>query len=230
MKQDVLRFGAIAAVLSVITTIGIHSFFKGPASFEEGLQIYKSANYIAGKWWVILHCIIVLTTVFAVSQSPEMKDVPLIRLAVIFYGGFALFEITRMTLVLNYFSTLRDQYLAADESMRPVIRVSLDSFSGISGALFAAFSICFCLGNFFLGFSFLRAGSHAVLSVMFLLWSAMTVIYLTNDYVRNEWLETFFGYFNLVYQPIARFALAWYLFVQLRKVQKPAVTSFQFGA
>jgi hypothetical protein len=220
MNSGIHKTGAACAFLCVITTIGIHSFFEGPNTFEEALQVYKTPMYIFSKWWVIFHCLFVIVSMYCVTKTTALKNKPFVGLAFTFYVGFGFFEIFRMTLVLNYLSMLRDQYVAtADEGVKNILRVTMDSFNGTGSALFASFVICFLLGNFFLGLSFPTRGRfNKVLKFSLLFWSLMSVIFVTNEYLKFSFLESFFNYFNLIFQPAIRLALALYFIYDLRKL------------
>jgi hypothetical protein len=213
------KTGFICGALSVVTTIGIHSFFKSPGSFEEALVIYKEPMYILSKWWVIIHCLLVIISMYCISKTNALRNKPFISLALVFYIGFGFFEILRMTLVLNYLTTLRDQYLmTTDESVKNILKLSIESFNGTGNALFTAFSICFLLANFFLGLSFPWKDLFSkILKTALLLWSGMTIMFIAADYIESAALSSFFNYFNLIFQPGIRLALAVYLLYDLKK-------------
>lgn len=203
-------FGAVAAMLSVITTVGIHSFITGPASFDESLQVYTSGYYIFSKWWVIFHCLFVIAAVYSLTIRLRQEKLPFSDLGFLFYAAFGITEILRMLMVLFYMKALRDQYVTAAENLRPTVQLSLDAATGIGNMLFAAFSIFIILGNFFTGLSCMASKNRFVhwLGYGLLCWfAALLVSFVNFAFLDIDAISDFVGYFNLTYQPVVRFAM-----------------------
>jgi len=208
MKR-LLQSGAVAAFLSVITTIGIHGVITGPSTFEESLVVFRETPYILSKWWVILHCLLVVFSAYGLMHHPGNHNGKLAGLGYTFYVGFGIIEITRMSLVLTYLFNLREKYLqAGSDVQREIFRAALDSFSGIGEGLFVAFIISFLFGNLFFGLSLVAGKSLVrVLGVVLLIWSAASAATLMNVHLRSESLDTLLEYFSISFQPAARLLL-----------------------
>ncbi len=206
-----LAAAATCALLSVVTTVGIHAFISGPSTFEESLEVYKTPYYIFSKWWVILHCLFVVIAVYGLSVCLSRSAFS--RLGLVFYTAFGFAEVFRMLLALHYLGTLRDSYLAADPSTQAVIRVSLDSFFGISSTLFAAFTLFILLGNLFIGIAALSGvGMFRYLGYALLIWAFVLCLSLINIYLNNGFVESTIHYFSLTIQPVIRLLIAFVLF------------------
>lgn len=157
MNSTLCKAGAICAILSAFTTIGIHAVFKAPTSFEDGLQLYKTFWYIFNKWWVICHCLLVIISVYSLAHYLHEKRRAFAHLGFSFYFAFGMFEIVRMFLVLYYLRDLRDAYLLADdEVMKQVVRQSINNVSAIGNVLFSSFTVSIILGNLFIGWACLH--------------------------------------------------------------------------
>ena len=208
------RTTALFALLSVITTVGIHAdLFPAPADFEDALLLYTTAGYIFSKWWVIFHCLFVIVSVYGICHYLAVKGRPYAWLGFTFYTAFGLIEILRMFLVLTYLSGLRDQYMATtDPTLQSILRVSLDNFNGIGSALFSAFMLCITLGNLFTGISALAVAELRWLGVGLTAWALVLVLAIANNFWAMGGFETYLSWFNLVFQPGIRIYLAVCLF------------------
>lgn len=198
---------AICALLSVITTIGIHGFITGPATFEEALHLYKTSYYIFSKWWVIFHCLFVVISMYGISMC--VPDSAFSRLGLTFYVAFGLTEIFRMLLVLHYLRVIRDRYLTADAALQEIIRVNVDAFAGISETLFTAFTLFILLGNLFTGIAALSAtGLIRWVGYALFVWTFVLILSLFNVYFNNPSIDLVINYFSLSIQPLIRLSIA----------------------
>jgi hypothetical protein len=209
MKSTQFKAGAVCAFLSAITTIGIHSIFRSPGSFEESLLIYKTGMYVFSKWWVIFHCLFVIISIYAFVYYLDARGVSFANLGFSFYFAFGIIEILRMFLVLHYLRQLRDQYLSADsEVLRDTIRLSIDNIQGIGNMLFSAFTVAIIAGNLFVGLACLSQEKYIrYFGIALIVWACVLVISLTNEYSNIAWIGSFVGMFSLIFQPIIRCAL-----------------------
>ena len=63
--RNFIRFAAICCFASVITTLGIHLFFPDPPeSFEERVLLFQNTTYLINRWWVIIHCLLVIISMW----------------------------------------------------------------------------------------------------------------------------------------------------------------------
>ncbi|MCU0445263.1 MAG: hypothetical protein MUE85_10125 [Microscillaceae bacterium] len=209
-----VRFAAIAGFLTVITTIGIHAIFPDPpAEFEARLLLYQNSIYLLNRWWIIVHCLLVLVAMWGFALVQFRKSAGFVGLGYLFFGVFAITEIARQMLVLFYLNGLRVKYLSADnEAVRAILKVSLDNFGLIGNSFFGLFVLAFGLGNLFYGLSLWRErGFSKILSWLLILWSIGSFLALGNNFWKNQILETFIAYYNFTYQPFMRALLAWWL-------------------
>ncbi len=218
MKFTLYNISAVCAFLSVVTTIGIHSFLKGPSSFEEGLLVYKTGYYIFSKYWVIFHCVFVVISIYGLSHYLNEAKRPIANLGFTFYAAFGFFEITRMCMVLHYLSQLRDQYIGTnDEVLKQIIRLSIDNINGIGNTLFVAFTISIILGNLFVGLACLSyQKSIHYLGLCFIIWAVLLTVSLTNEYLNVNWINQFMGYVSILFQPFIR-AFLGFILIKLSK-------------
>jgi hypothetical protein len=209
MRFSLYAFSALCAFLSVGTTIGIHSFIKGPATFEESLVMYKTGYYLFTKWWVIFHCLFVIFSIYGLTHYLNERKNHFANAGFTFYTIFGVLEIIRMLLVIHYLGTLRNSYLStSDEEVRALIKISIDGFAGIGNALFAAFTIAILLGNLFTGLACLNeTKSIRYLGVGLIVWSAVLVVSIMNEYLNSAGINSFMEVFSLSFQPLIRFAM-----------------------
>jgi hypothetical protein len=209
MRTPLYALSALCAFLSVITTIGIHSFIKGPATFEESLVMYKTGYYLFTKWWVMFHCLFVILAIYGLTQYLNENKSPFAHAGFTFYTIFGILEIIRMLLVIHYLGPLRDSYLQTnDETIKSIIKMSIDNFAGIGSALFVAFTIFILLGNLFTGWACLN-GTKIIryLGIGLILWSGVLLFSLLNEYLNYDGITSFMEVFSLSFQPFIRFVL-----------------------
>ncbi|MGZ5219628.1 MAG: hypothetical protein ACXWC7_06105, partial [Chitinophagaceae bacterium] len=127
IQKKFIRFASICCFLSVITTLGIHAFFPDPpSSFEERLLLFRNTTYLANRWWVIAHCLLVVASMWGFALLQFKKAPGLTGLGFLFFSVFAIAEITRQMIVLFYMNGLREQYLnATDTGTRDGIKLML---------------------------------------------------------------------------------------------------------
>jgi hypothetical protein len=223
-----IRFTAIACLASVITTIGIHAFFNFDApTLEERIQLFHNPWYILNRWWVIVHCLLVVVSMWGFYLVQQKKSKEFVGLGFIFFVVFAITEIFRQLLVLFYLNGMREKYLATDnEATKIFLANSMDNFGLFSYALFGLFILAFAIGNLCYGLSLIReTGLSKVVSVLLLIWSAGVFLALGNEFWEATWLSTFLAQFNLYYQPMIRALMAFWLWKAAQSINRPAYES-----
>jgi hypothetical protein len=209
-----LRFTAIACFTSVITTVGIHAFFNFDApTLEERVLLFQNPWYILNRWWVIVHCLLVVVSMWGFYLVQHKRSKHFVGLGFIFFVVFAITEIFRQLLVLFYLNGMRAKYLATDdEATKIFLANSMDNFTLFSYALFGLFILAFAIGTLCFGMSLIREkGLSKVLSVLLLFWAAGVFLALGNEFWDVPWLSSFLAQFNLYYQPITRALIAIWL-------------------
>ena len=145
MKSSYCATGGIMALISVIITLGIHAFLEGPNSFEDALQMYQTPYYIFTKFWVIVHCAVVLASMYALCRYLQQRGSVFSGLGFVFYAAFGLTEIVRMCLVVGYLAQLRSSYLESDDdNVRQMLKLQINGFAGVGQALFLPFFYASC--------------------------------------------------------------------------------------
>lgn len=163
MKPSFIHVAAMACLLSVITTIGIHSLFKyNAATFEQQVILHQNSTYLLNRWWVIIHCLLVIVAMWGFFLARPKDTTPLTGLGFVFFVVFGITETFRQLLILFYLNNLRAQYfVAADHATKLFYEKSITSFSMFGNSLFGLFILTFALGNLFYGLSLLKTTGYS---------------------------------------------------------------------
>jgi hypothetical protein len=210
IQKRFIRMAAICCLLSVITTLGIHAFFPDPpSSFEERLFMFRDPIYILNRWWVIVHCLLVLVAMWGFAQL-EFKNSPgSVGLGFLFLAVFAIAEITRQMIVLFYMNGLREQYVSAtDPVLKEGIKITLTHAGLLTAPLFGLFIMAFGLGGICYGLSLVPSkGFTGIISLLLLISGFASLLFLGNSFWRSSGLEMFIEKFNLVFTPAMRLVI-----------------------
>ena len=97
-------FAAICGLLTVITTIGIHSslFDLGTLNAAQRIRLFQHPTYLLNRAWVILHCLLVLVAMWGFFLIQFKKSPGFVGLGFIFFAVFSFTEIFRQLYVLFY--------------------------------------------------------------------------------------------------------------------------------
>lgn len=215
------RFAAICCFLSVITTLGIHLYFpEPPQDFEQRALLHKNTLYIVNRWWVIVHCLLVLVAMWAFAVIQWRKTAGVAGLGFLFFAVFAIAEITRQMFVLFYMNELREQYAVINNSDSKQNLRNLLSYAGLLTApLFGLFILVFALGNLCYGLSLWKEeGFGKWLGLMLLIWSVCGLTVLGNQFWKIEGINKIVEMYNYSFQPLIRLLLGIWLW---RKAIKP---------
>jgi hypothetical protein len=96
LSPKFLKFAAACALLSVLTTLAVHvlpELWADANTFEKQLQLRNNSYYFARLWVVILHCILVVVSMYAIALL-RFRDTP--ALAGLGLLGFIVFGFTEM--------------------------------------------------------------------------------------------------------------------------------------
>lgn len=213
-SKNFIKFTAISGFFSVITTLGIHLLFPDvPTDFEERAAIFQDGIYILNRWWVIIHCILVLIAMWGFFLTQFRKSIGFTGLGFIFFVVFAVVEIIRQMFVLFYLNGLRAKYLTeTDIVIKSLYKYDLTTFSMFSNSFFGMFILAFGLANFFYGLSlWTEKGFGKILSWMLIIWGLGSFLALANEFLANESIADFLRFYNYSYQPLMRGLLAWWI-------------------
>jgi hypothetical protein len=218
-----LRFAAICAFISAITTLGIHLLFPEFSSdFNERLQLYHNGIYILNRWWIITHCLLIIISMWGFYLAQSHKSPGFTGLGFTFFVVFAVAEIMRQLLVLFYLNGLRIKYLATDNvTIREILRLDIENFSLIGNSLFGLFILSFAIGNLCFGLSLWKeSGFSKLLAWLFVLWSLGNITTLQLEFIPNTTLNEVIGIYSYIYQPLMRGVIGVWLWKQSSNLAK----------
>ncbi len=218
--KSFLRFAAICCFLSVITTLGIHLYFPDfSPEFTERLQLYKNKIYLLNRWWVIVHCLLVLISMWGFYLIQRHKSAGFSGLGLMFFAVFSFTEIARQVFVLFYLNGLRIKYLGIENNVvREILKTDIENFGLISNSLFVLFILALALGNLFYGLSLWEENRLGkLLSWLLLIWSAGNFTALTIEFFPNKFAEKIIDIYSYTFQPLMRAFLGCWLWKKANK-------------
>jgi hypothetical protein len=175
------RVGAVCALLTAITTLGVHvmpNLWANAVSFEQQIGLCSNPFYLANRWIVLLHCALVLLSMFLLGLAEWRTHPVLITFGLLGFLAFAFTELVRTALsIFAVNRRWRAAYAAAaDDATRAHFRGLIEAFGGVNDALFFLFDAAFLVGLVCYGIAFLRsAGPGTALGVLFVAWSLLTL-------------------------------------------------------
>ena len=213
-SANFIRFAAICCFISVITTLGIHLYFpEPPAGFEQRAILHKNTLYIINRWWVIVHCLLVVVAMWGFALVQWKKAPGCAGLGFLFFAVFVIAEITRQMFVLFYMNELREQYaLVTDINAKQNIRQLLTYAGLLTAPLFGLFIFVFALGNLCYGLSLWNEkGFNRWLGILLIIWAAGGLTVLANQFWKIEAINKVIEIFNYTFQPFIRTLLGIWL-------------------
>lgn len=213
-QKGFLRFAAVCCFLSVVTTLGIHLFLPAPPEdFEQRALLHTSTTYLLNRWWVIVHCLLVVTAMWGVCLVQWKKALGTAGLGFVFFAVFAVVEITRQLFILFYINELRVQYAAATDLLSKQNLRNLLTYAGLLTApLFGLFILSFALGNLCYGLSLWKEkGFGKWVSAFLLVWASGTLTAFGNSFWQSESIDRFIAFYNYSFQPLVRALLGVWL-------------------
>lgn len=221
--KNFILFAAIACLITVITTIGIHGLFSyGPLSFEERLLLFKNPIYQLNRWWVIFHCLMVLTAMWGFFLLQFKKSPGFAGLGMMFFAVFSFTEIFRQIAVFFYLNQLRQKYLEATEpGVQEMIVNSMEDFGLIGFSLFGLFILSFALGNLCYGITLINQGKwDSILGWLLLIWGMVTLAIFANEFFNIPVLWDIAEWFSLIFQPLIRLLFGLWLLMNFRQLAR----------
>lgn len=220
--RQFIRIAGIAALITGLTTIGVHYISFPGDTFEQRLQLSQNNLYIAHRWMIILHCLCVIISMLGIALLKFKESKGFIVLGFLFYTVFGITEISRMFSVLKYLNPLRVQYLqATDESVKLSLQQTIENFTLVSFTMFAIFALAFAIGN--LCYGIVLSGSKDKtrwLGYAFLFWAFMSFLGMSNEFLEQEWIELAIDINSKSFQPLFRFVLGIYLISQSKTLPR----------
>ena len=214
IQKNFIRFTSVCCFISVVTTLGIHAWFPDPpTSFEERIVLFRSKIYLINRWWVIMHCLLVIISMWGFALLQFKKTPGWTGLGFLFFCVFGIAEITRQMMVLLYANALREQYyMATDEVTRNGLRIVLSTAGQLTAPLFGVFILTFALGNLCYGFSLINTkGFSKLLSILLIISAIANFIMLGNSFWKAPAIDSIMEKYGYTFTPLLRMITAIWL-------------------
>ena len=224
IQKNFIRFASVCCFITVITTLGIHAFFPDPpANFEERLLLFRDKTYLINRWWVIIHCLLVIVAMWGIALLQLKKTPGLTGLGFLFFCVFGIAEITRQMMVLFYINVLREQYVTATDSViKGELKITLASASQLTGPLFGVFILMYGLGSLCYGLSLIKSkGFSKLLSIMLIIAGIVGFIVLGNNFWKLPSLDRAIEKYSYSFTPLLRALTGIWLWKNSNDLQKP---------
>ena len=221
IKKEFIKFTSICCLLSVITTLGIHLYFPNPpANFEERIFLFQNKTYLLNRWWVMVHCLLVIISMWGFGLLQIKKSPGFTILGFLFFSVFAIAEITRQMFVLFYINELRQQYvLISDPAIKEGLKATISNASLLTAPLFGLFILMFGLGNLCYGLSLTgEPGLSRVLSILLIVWSIGCFITLGNSFWKLPTVDSLLEKYSFTYQPFMRAIIGLWLWRKSQQI------------
>ncbi|MCM3870893.1 MAG: hypothetical protein ND895_09410 [Pyrinomonadaceae bacterium] len=222
-----LRFASICAFATALTTLAIHllpELWADADTFEEQLQLRHNSSYVLHSWVTVVHCLLVVVSMFGLGVLRLSVAPVLIRFGFLGFLFFAFIEILRTSLrIFALNRTWRANYEAAtDDAARMSLRATIGAFSGINESLFFLFLTAFIIGLLCYGFAFVGAkGLEQKVGLLLLLWAALSIPGYVDTVRGTEVLSAYFEWVGSYFQPIARALLGVWLWTASNRPASP---------
>ena len=205
-----LRFAAVCALLTTLTTLAIHllpPLWASADTFEEQLALRHNSIYLARLWVVIVHCILVVISMYAVGVLRARRHTTLMALGFVGFVVFAVAELLRTSLAIFALNRRwREEYASTtDDVKKDALRAAVEAFPGFGSALFFVFAIAFQLALFCYGFALVGGqGMDRLLGGVFLLWVLLSLPGMVDTIAGSQGASRYFEWVGPYFQPLAR--------------------------
>lgn len=203
-----IRFAAICAFLSALTTFGVHLLpLLHPApTFEQQLLLTQNKVYIFRLWVVLIHILLVLVSMWGVFAVRCRTEAGWVGLGLGGFWIFGLAELFRVSLTLNTVNGWRSRYLSeTDPTIQEFLRQSLLSWSQVNDALFFLLVLGFLIGNLFYAIALRRGvGLEKWVSILLFIWAGLSLTTLLREFLGQNWLDFFPEFLSYTFQPFVR--------------------------
>lgn len=219
------RVAAVCALLSAITTFGVHLLpllVPPPVTFEDQIALAVNPAYVFRLWWVLAHILLVLFSMWGFAGAKLPASAGPVGFGLFGFLLFSMAELVRTSLALNAVNAWRALYASgSDETARAMLRENLLSWPQVGNALFFLLILGFFLGNLCFGIATWRGrGLEKTVSVALLVWSAISLAGFASEYGGQAWLELP-EWVAVTYQPAARTLVALWLWREGSRAAAP---------
>jgi hypothetical protein len=218
VTKTFIRFAAICALLSAITTLGVHLIpgSEVATNFDERIALHTNKLYLTRLWIVLFHIIIVLSSLWGVAILNWRRAPGWIGLGFLGYMLFAVAELFRTSLAL--FALNRDWRASfaratSDYSAQDILRPLLAAWPGVNDALFFLLVVGFLLGNLCYGISFVSSPRRfdRLVGITLFLWAGLGCLTLLQQYAGVRSLPVPPDWIAWTYQPLVRVMIGLWL-------------------
>jgi hypothetical protein len=223
IQKNFIRFASVCCFITVITTLGIHAFFPDPpANFEERILLFRNTTYLINRWWVIVHCLLVIVAMWGFALLQLKKTPGVTGLGFLFFCVFGIAEITRQMMVLFYANVLREQYIiATDNVIKGELKIILASAGQLTAPLFGVFILMYGLGSICYGLSLIKTkGFSKLLSIMLIISGIVGLIVLGNNFWKFPSLDRVIEKYSYSFTPLLRALTGAWLWKKSNDFQK----------
>jgi hypothetical protein len=205
-----LRFAALCAFATALTTLAIHllpPLWASADTFEEQLALRHNRVYLGRLWVVIVHCILVVVSMYGLGILRARRNTNLMALGFLGFVVFAVAELLRTSLAIFALNRhWREEYVSTtDEARKDALRAAIEAFPGLGSALFFLFAIAFQLGLLCYGLALIRGqGMDRLLGGVFLLWVFLSLPGMFDTVAGSQGISRYFEWVGPYFQPLAR--------------------------
>ena len=210
-------FAAACSFGSALTTLAVHVLpvlWADATTFEQQVELRLNPIYMAQRWTVLVHCLLVVVSMFGVGVALIGRSTALATLGFLSFFTFGITEIFRTSLSIFAVNRIwRGGYgTAEDDRTRQMIRDVFTSYAGINDALFFVFYTAFVIGLICYGFALVPTpGFDRLLGGLFLLWALVNLPVFIDTVAGGQALGRYFEWVGPYYQPLARICIGLWL-------------------
>ena len=224
-------FAAACAFGSALTTLAVHvlpALWADATTFDQQVELRLNPIYMAQRWAVLVHCLLVIVSMFGVGVALIDRSAALATLGFLSFFVFGFTEIFRTSLsIFAVNRTWRSGYAAAgDDGTRQMFRDLFTAYTGINDALFFVFYTAFVIGLLCYGFALLRTpGFDRIMGGLFLLWALVNVPVFIDTVTASQSLGRYFEWVGPYFQPLARICIGVWLWRYSSRLDEPRQTA-----
>jgi hypothetical protein len=219
-SRSFLRFAAICAFGSALTTFGVHLLpLLHPANtFEQQLLLSQSPIYKLRLWIVLVHISFVLVSMWGFAAVKYKTDAGWIGLGLAGYALFGLAEFFRISFAMNAITPWRARMLTElDPQIRGDLREYLLSWPQINDALFFLLVVGFLVGNIFYAIATTKSrGLEKWISSLLFIWALLGSITLLHEFLNQRWLNFVPEFVSYTFQPFVRIVIGIWLWKETK--------------
>lgn len=214
-SRSFFRGAAVCALLSALTTFGVHLLpLLHPApTFEEQVLLYKNTVYQFRLWVVLIHILLVLASMWGFAGAKFRTAPGIVGFGLAGYWIFGLAELFRVSFVMNAVNGWRSAYVQTNDPVaQEFYKENLMSWPQVNDALFFLLVLGFFIGNLLYALATRKGvGLEKVVSALLFVWAALSLITMLNEFLGQKWLDFVPEFVSYTYQPFVRIMIGIWL-------------------